>query len=93
MNRLAIIGAGDLGQLIAYHAINDSGMELSGFFDDTLPKGEKAGLGKVLGSVNDIGLLLKKDKFDQLIIGIGYKHMNRRAEIFLMRTAERSNRR
>ena len=32
--KLAIIGSGDLGQLIAHHASEDSKMEVVGYFND-----------------------------------------------------------
>lgn len=82
MKRLLIIGSGDLGQLIAYHAIQDSHYNVVGFIDDY----EKVGVKKmdlpVLGGINNIDSLFKNDKFDYLMLGIGYKHMNARKRIF-----------
>lgn len=82
MKRIAIIGAGDLGQLIAYHAINDSGYEVVGYFDDTLESGVIVDNIKVLGNINDITTSFSNGMFDGLMIGIGYKHMGYRQRIF-----------
>ena len=82
MRRIGIIGAGDLGQLIAYHAINDSGFEVVGFFDDTLTSGTLINNIKVLGNINDITYAYANKMFDGLMIAIGYKHMDFRKSIF-----------
>ena len=82
MKRIAIIGAGDLGQLIAYHAINDSGYEVVGFFDDTLAPGMIIDKIKVIGNINDIMTSFLDGMFDGLMIGIGYKHMDFRQHVF-----------
>jgi sugar O-acyltransferase (sialic acid O-acetyltransferase NeuD family) len=72
--RLAIIGAGELGKLIAYHAVQDGGHTAIGFYDDF-----KKGVGPdglpVLGAVAQILPDYKAGKFDALMIGIGYNHM------------------
>ncbi|MEQ9467089.1 MAG: NeuD/PglB/VioB family sugar acetyltransferase [Ekhidna sp.] len=73
MKRLAIIGAGDLGQQIAYHA-TDSGYQVVGFFDDFLQD--------ALGKISDVIHSYENGAFDELMIGIGYKHMDIRATLF-----------
>ncbi len=80
-NKLAIIGAGDLGQLIAHHAIY-CGYTVVGFYDDTLPKGSLKGNYSILGNLAEIEQDFKSKSFDFLMIGIGYKHMNARQLIF-----------
>lgn len=82
MKKLAIIGAGDLGQLIAHHAVNDSHYNVVGFFDDTKSKGELIEGTEVLGGLNEIEKLYQSTTFDVLMIGIGYNHMNFRKKIF-----------
>jgi sugar O-acyltransferase (sialic acid O-acetyltransferase NeuD family) len=82
MKRLAIIGSGDLGSQIAYHA-KDSGLyEPVGYFDDF----EKQGISKnglpILGSTEDVLEVFKKGVFDQLMIGVGYKHLKVRGSLF-----------
>ena len=80
MKRIAIIGAGLLGQQIAHHIKNDQGYEPVGFFDDNL-----AGLQismPVLGKVQDVDRCYADGRFDQLIIGIGYHHFAYRWQCF-----------
>lgn len=82
MVRLAIVGAGDLGQLIAFHAITSTEYSLIGFYDDFCKIGEEKGFGHVLGSTKDILNQFKENIFEKLIIGIGYKHLQFREELF-----------
>lgn len=82
MKRLAIIGAGDLGQQIAYHALNDGHYQPVGFFDDFQPAGSiKHGL-SVLGTINDVSDFFHHDQFDVIIIALGYRHFSKKEEIF-----------
>ena len=41
MKKLALIGAGDLGQQIAWHAKQDGHYEVVGFFDDYATVGQQ----------------------------------------------------
>lgn len=81
MKKLAIIGAGDLGQQIAHYA-EQSGFEIAGFFDDTMPSGTIAGNHTVLGAVADISEKPLGERFDELIIAIGYRHREAREALF-----------
>jgi sugar O-acyltransferase (sialic acid O-acetyltransferase NeuD family) len=82
MNKtLAIIGSGNLGQQIAYYAISDNHYKKVVFIDDFAF--EKSILGfDVKGKTNDIERLFEQKLFDEIIIGIGYKHMQIRRELF-----------
>jgi sugar O-acyltransferase (sialic acid O-acetyltransferase NeuD family) len=82
MQRLAVIGSGDLGQLIAHHTIQDGHYELAGFFDDFCAVGTLVGLGSVLGGSADVLSLFHAGRFDVLMIGIGYKHSAVRRTLF-----------
>lgn len=82
MKRLAVLGAGDLGQLIAFHAKKDSKYVFSGFFDDFHNPGTVLGLGIVLGGINDVYYFFEKGTFDCIIIGIGYKHFKIREKLY-----------
>jgi len=82
MKRLAVIGSGDLGQLLAHHATVNGGYELAGFFDDTRPAGMLVGLGAILGPLESILPSYHKQEFDQLVVGIGYKHFALRARVY-----------
>jgi sugar O-acyltransferase (sialic acid O-acetyltransferase NeuD family) len=83
MNKnLAIIGSGDLGQLIAYHAQANCGFNVVGFFDDYKTKDELVDGHKILGNLSEIETLFNVNIFNCIIIAIGYKHMHARASIF-----------
>nr|WP_321415339.1 acetyltransferase [uncultured Allomuricauda sp.] len=80
-NALGIIGAGDLGQQIAHFAIEDGHFDTVFFFDDFTEKDVVNGH-KVLGGIKDVLHLYKKGVFDKLILGIGYKHLDAREQLF-----------
>jgi sugar O-acyltransferase (sialic acid O-acetyltransferase NeuD family) len=80
MKRLAIIGSGDLGQQIAYHANNDNKFEVVGFFDDF--ESPETSTSKILGTVERVEKVFKNGGFDVLIIAIGYKHFAVRETLF-----------
>ena len=82
MKKLAIIGSGDLGQLIAYHAVTDKQFEVVGFFDDYAVENTTINKVKVLGTIADIETLYKQNVFDVIICGIGYKHLEFREKLF-----------
>ncbi len=79
--KLAIIGAGELGKLIAHHAVHDSGYELAGYYDDFVRAAEFNG-SPVLGTCEQVEAGFEKKLFDHLFIGIGYDHMKPRAAYF-----------
>lgn len=80
--RLAIIGSGDLGQLIAHHAKSTKLFEVIGFFDDFKMPGEIVKNIKVIGKTSDLIREFKKNSFDELLIGVGYKHFDFRKKLF-----------
>lgn len=81
MKILAIIGAGDLGQQIAHYAIADSRYSEVVFFDDFTTSGAVNGH-LVLGKVDTIASAFAEQRFDELIIAIGYKHLKVRKELY-----------
>lgn len=82
MKKLAIVGSGDLGQQIAYHAAAGNHYEMAGYFDDFEKKGSvKKGL-PVLGSINDVMQAYEQGIFEVLMVGIGYHHFAKRREVF-----------
>ena len=83
MKRLAIIGSGDLAKQIAHHAVNDKHYQVVGCFDDFLIKGDCSNGLSILGDIASIQDCFDKDLFDQLFIGIGYKHMDLRNDLYL----------
>lgn len=82
MLKLAIIGAGDLGQQIAHHAEQYCGMEVVGFYDDTKEKGTEIKGYAVLGKIADLESDFSLKVFDKLMVGIGYRHMGFRKAVF-----------
>lgn len=82
MKKLAIIGSGDLGFQIAYHAKFDGNFEIAGFFDDFETPGNIKHGHSILGKTDDIEEAFKKGKFDCLLVAIGYKHLQFRHRIF-----------
>ncbi|MCS6933897.1 MAG: acetyltransferase [Chitinophagales bacterium] len=82
MQRLAIIGSGDLGRQIAYYANAMGSYKVIGFLDDFEKPGTvKHGI-EILGGIDILRKLYAQDTFDVLMIGIGYKHMQKRAAVF-----------
>lgn len=82
MLRLSIIGAGDLGLQIAHHASHYCNMQVVGFFDDTKTKGDLCKGYPILGKIDDIESSFALGLFDQLMVGIGYRHMRFRKSVF-----------
>jgi len=80
--KLLIIGSGDLGQQIAHITTQGNSYAVVGFVDDYAPKNTKVGAYKVLGAITDIDKLAANGMFDEFIIGIGYKHMDIRTNLF-----------
>lgn len=82
MKRLAIIGSGDLGEQLAWHARQDNHYTVVGFFDDFAEPGlARHGL-PVLGKVSDVLPSFKEGLFDELLLAIGYKHFEQRRAIY-----------
>lgn len=79
--RLAIIGAGHLGQQIAHYAITDGHYDEVVFFDDVTKEKYICGH-KVLGSSLEVEKAFENAEFDKLLIGIGYKHLEVRKGMF-----------
>ncbi len=81
MKRLAIIGAGALGRIIAHYAELDN-YEIVGFFDNFLACGKERFGYRILGNENDVLSLFGEGHFDYLLVGVGYNHMDYRHEVF-----------
>jgi sugar O-acyltransferase (sialic acid O-acetyltransferase NeuD family) len=80
--RLAIVGSGDLGQLIAHHASVDADFHVVGFFDDADQVGRRTAYGPILGRTSDCRSHFQGGAFDCFAFGIGYKHAGLRASLF-----------
>ncbi len=81
MDKLAIIGAGDLGQQIAYHA-HRNGFTIVGYYDDMTTESAINGI-PVLGPTSQIETdYFQGSKWNSLACGIGYKHFSQREGFF-----------
>ena len=81
MKTLAILGSGDLGQQIAHYALTDGHYDAVVFFDDFNENTAVNGC-KVLGKSTAIETAYANHLFDVLLIGIGYKHLAVRKQLF-----------
>jgi sugar O-acyltransferase (sialic acid O-acetyltransferase NeuD family) len=83
MSRVLIIGGGDLAKQINHYILTyDENNEVVGFVDDTVSPGVERFGRNCLGGIRDIENIAKNKGFDKLVLGIGYKHLERREEIF-----------
>ena len=82
MNNILIIGGGDLAKQINHHLSGEPYVSVVGFVDDTLKFGQTRFEKKCVGALKDIPTLFANKAFDQLICGIGYKHLNFRKKLF-----------
>jgi len=80
--KIAIIGAGDLGETLAYYIENDTHNQVVGFFDDTFPQNTNINGKLVLGKISDSKHFFKMGYFDNFVLAIGYNHFEFRAKIF-----------
>ena len=76
MKRIAIIGSGDLGQQVAHYIHQDTKDKVVAFYDDFQDLGIFIKNIPVLGKINAIYDEFKKDKFDEILIAIGYNHLD-----------------
>jgi sugar O-acyltransferase (sialic acid O-acetyltransferase NeuD family) len=81
MKTLAILGLGHLGQQIAHFAISDHHYQKVIFFDDFSKANEVNGF-QILGNSDDIEFEFERNSFDELLIGIGYKHLETRMHFY-----------
>lgn len=82
LKKLAIIGSGDLGEQIAWHAVNDNHYDVIGFFDDFAEPGSTRHKLPILGKLTDVVASYERKEFDEVLIAIGYKHFSERLRIF-----------
>lgn len=78
---LGIIGSGHLGQQIAHYAVSDNHYENIVFFDDFTDSKFSNGY-PVAGKTDFIEEAYRNNVFDELIVAIGYKHMDSRKAFF-----------
>ncbi len=79
---LGILGSGDLGQLIAHHALNYCNFNKIIFFDDFAKPNTMINNILVYGGTKEVFSAFEKKEITHVIIGIGYKHIELRKNIF-----------
>lgn len=82
MKKLAVIGSGDLGKQIVQLALESNDYIISGFFDDFETTGNLVHGYHILGNIESIQQQFENGTFDELLIGIGYKHIEIRQQLF-----------
>jgi len=82
MKRIAIIGSAHLGQQVLHHIRTDTNDKVVGFFDDFQEKGNLVKDVPILGNTSDIIDSFKQDVFDEILIAIGYKHLEFKKQVF-----------
>lgn len=82
MKKLVIIGAGDLGQQIAHFVTTDNQFEVVGYVDDWQEKGAIINGKPVLGCIDDLLKLYANGQFEEVLIGVGYKHFEFRKTLY-----------
>jgi len=80
--KIAIIGAGELGLQIANLVEQDNNYEVCSFYDDFITIGTKINKYKVDGTIDDIYSSFMSKKFNCLLLGIGYKHLDIRQKLY-----------
>ncbi|MBC6697803.1 acetyltransferase [Hymenobacter sp. BT190] len=78
--RTAIVGAGALGQQLAQH-LRQCGQAVAGFFDDEL-LGHSTPEGIVLGPVAAASAAFAAGQYEELLLGVGYRHLAARGRLF-----------
>lgn len=82
MKRLGIIGAGDLGVQLAHLARQTGKYEPVAFFDDRCDAGTLIAGIPVHGGLATLEDTATLPSFDELIVAIGYRHLDFRQELF-----------
>ena len=82
MDKLGIIGSGDLGVQVLHIARQQNQYEIAGFFDDgEIGRTEKHGI-RMLGPLSAIEKHVQDGRVDCLILAVGYKNMAARQALF-----------
>lgn len=82
MQRIAILGAGDLGQSLRTYLADSGDRRFVGFLDDARAAGSEIDGAEVLGSARDAAQLLRRGAFDAVAFAIGYRDMAVRVRRF-----------
>jgi sugar O-acyltransferase (sialic acid O-acetyltransferase NeuD family) len=82
MQRIAMVGSGELSERLVYY-FEDTGFgRVVGMFDDFETVGEIKNDRPILGKMEEVPATFRKDAFDAVAIAIGYKHRRFRKEVY-----------
>ncbi|MCB0392501.1 MAG: NeuD/PglB/VioB family sugar acetyltransferase [Bdellovibrionales bacterium] len=79
--KVAILGSRELANYISKFIIEDDSYELIGFIDDYETKNSINGI-PIIGKIVEVEKLTSEQVIDGVLMGIGYKNMSARKEIF-----------
>ncbi|RKQ42299.1 sugar O-acyltransferase (sialic acid O-acetyltransferase NeuD family) [Roseivirga pacifica] len=82
MERVAVIGSGDLGFQISRMLMEDDRFDFIGFYDDFEKVGTKKYGFQVMGNIASLKEHFTKGTFDSVLLGIGYNHMVLREQLY-----------
>lgn len=82
MERIAILGAGDLGESLRQYALDRGDVAIAGFLDDARPRGSSFLGSEILGTAADAPVLYKSRAFDRVAYAIGYRNITIRKQRF-----------
>ena len=78
--RVALVGAGVLGTTVLHHSYEQKDIDVVGFFDDY--SREPIESLEILGGLKKSPQKYKNGLFDEVLITIGYNHINFREKLF-----------
>jgi sugar O-acyltransferase (sialic acid O-acetyltransferase NeuD family) len=82
MQRIAMVGSGELSDRLIYY-FEDTGFgRVIGMFDDFETVGAIKDDRPILGKIEEIPAAFRKGAFDAVAIAVGYKHRRFRGEVF-----------
>ena len=82
MKKLAILGAGHLGQQIVHHSLQNNMYRAVCFFDDFIKKNKTVCDLPVIGTFDEVTKFFNNGFFDTIIIAVGYTHYDIRINLF-----------
>jgi len=82
MERVVILGAGDLGLSLRTYLADRGDTRLVGYLDDSRPRGEAVDGVEVLGAAADAPALQRAGAFDRVVYAIGYRNFDVRIQLF-----------
>lgn len=88
MQRVAILGAGDLGLSLKTYLEDGGAYRLAGFLDDARKPGDGVHGAEVIGAAAEASALHRKGAFDRLVYAVGYRDFARRVALFEQLRAE-----